>query len=696
MSIYIDISCFSQTNYRAGIQRVLREILYRLLRKDDLSIVLIGYEEASRSFRKLDSGMALEWLGMTEGPLTEKAWLDQRFDLDAARPGDVLFDLDAVWVQTWRRSDLYPRLKQAGVIIVSYLYDIIPYTNPEVLHSGFVVNFLYYMGAALQYADFIFASTQSTLDEIAALQKELGLRKTPGYATWLGADFNQAAGGESPATPHPEALRAASGRFVLMVGTIQPLKNHALVLDAFDKALFERGLSLVIAGRMGWKVDAFEERVRKHPLLGRQLFLLEGMDDATIEFLYNHAFCVAFATLREGFGLPTIEAFQHGAPVLASDIPVLREVGGDFCRYFDPHSPDAFISAISPLLDSPETLQALREKIATYRPVTWDAVADKTAELLRKVQSQSLFRRLFRRIGRWRHSEDLLPDYPSSGAGNPYADLNVGSPVRFYLPCHSGISVDMNENIWTDGPTTCIRLKMHGPFKALCLSADLSSFNGAQPVSLFANDTLVDRFTVRCRSKWLFSIPSFCIGPDKILVLRLEFEKAITPDELIHNGDKRRLALRLFDMRFFAEEDYYLCKRGELMSFAEEDGAQALWYCKKGVSHAEKKYTWTCADNVLMYFFFSSFEGMPHTFTLHYSTFLPEERVVISIGDCEIANFIARGEETRTFDLPASLQAAEGFIELALHLPDVISPKELGKGADVRQLALRLYSMRFD
>ncbi len=695
MSIYIDISCFSQTNYRAGIQRVLREILYRLLQRDDLPIVLIGYEESTRAFCKMDSGMALKWLEMTEGALPETA-RREHFDLDALGPDDLFFDLDAVWVQTWRRTDLYPRLKRIGVKILSYIYDIIPFTNPEVLHSGFVVNFLYYLGAALQYSDVIMASTQSTLDEIAALQKDLGLRKTRSFATWLGADFNQKAGEESKAEPHPEALRAASGQFVLMVGTIQPLKNHALVLDAFDKELFSRGLNLVMAGRMGWKVDAFAERVRKHPLFGRQLFLLEGMDDATIDFLYHRAFCVAFATLREGFGLPTIEAFQHGTPVLASDIPVLREVGGDFCRYFDPHSPDSFISAISPLLDSPEALQALREKIATYRPVTWDAVADKIAGLLRKAQSQSLVHRLARRINQWTHPVDVLPAFTFWGGSNLYADMNLGSPVRFYLPCHSGVTIDMNGNVWTEGPTTCIRLKMHGEFKALCLSADFSTFNGAQPVSLFANDTPIDSFTVLGRSKWLFSIPGSCLGPDKILVLRFEFEKAITPDELIHNGDKRRLALRLFDMRFFAEEDYYLCKRGESLSFAEDDGSQALWYCPKGVSHAEKTFTWTCDDKVIMYFHFPVSDGIPQTVTMHYKTFLPEEHVAVFVNDREIANYVAQGEETQTLDLPSDVREADGFITFSLHLPDAISPKRLGKGADGRKLALRLFSIRFD
>ena len=97
-----------------------------------------------------------------------------------------------------------------------------------------------------------------------------------------------------------------------------------------------------------------------------------------------------------------------------------------------------------------------------------------------------------------------------------------------------------------------------------------------------------------------------------------------------------------------------------------------------------------------MHFFFSAFEGKPHAFALHYGAFLPEEHVSITANGREIANFVARGEETRSFDLPENAITAEGFLSLTLHLPDVISPKELGKGKDVRQLALRLFSIEFE
>ena len=697
MKIYMDLSCFGRTNYSPGIQRVIRELLKRLLKQDSLSIVPLRYEESVRAFHTVDSNAFLKWVEADEGRLDETA-IPGRIGIDDFAPGDIFFDLDAAWAMTWRRSDLYPRLKDAGVKIVSYVYDIIPFTNPEVLSVGFVTNFLFYLGAVLEYSDVILASTQSTLDEIAAVQDKLGLRKTRGKVTWLGGDFRVAKGNGGPTAPNPAAVNAASRRYVLMVGTLQPLKNHAIVLDAFDRGLFDRGLNLVLAGKVGWKVEALERRIREHPLFGRQLFLLEDMDDATIGYLYEHAFCVAFASLREGFGLPTIESFRHGTPVVASDIPVLREVGGEYCRYFDPHSPDSFAEAVSPLLDSEEEYNALRKKISSYRPVTWDEVADRIAGVLRGDSSFAGARRMLHRMGRMFVNSARRPAVVSFGDGRPsYADVNLGSPICLYQPCHSGLSVDMMGSVWTEGNEAVIRVKTRGAFRrALCLTMDFDTFNGNQSAALFVNDVPVGDFVACGRSCRVFSIPVSAIGEKRELAIRMELPDALRPGEVIQSSDKRLLALHLFDMRLFDEDGYFACHRGEDLYFGEDDGAVAVQYCLEGVSHPEKKYTWTNGDKLVMRLHPFNLDGPPHSFTLHYKTLLQKEHVIALVNGGKVADYIACGEEKKTIAIPAGCASEDGSVTISLLLPDAVSPRELNKGQDGRKLALRLFSLRLD
>ena len=132
-----------------------------------------------------------------------------------------------------------------------------------------------------------------------------------------------------------------------MVGSIEPRKNHAYVLDAFDLFWQQGGIaSLVIVGRHGWKSDSLLERIAQHEQLGRQLFLLRDATDAELDHCYRNASALVIASIIEGFGLPIVEAFQRGLPVLCSDIPVFREIADGKATFFDLAHPDHLTGAL--------------------------------------------------------------------------------------------------------------------------------------------------------------------------------------------------------------------------------------------------------------------------------------------------------------------------------------------------------------
>lgn len=374
MKIYIDITKLLGVSYLTGIQRVVREIVLRILQKQEEEIVLISYNEGYHLYEIVDGKRFQDYFEYGIGE-RKNLVTDQVLDWQTLQAGDILFDIDGVWNLPLRRSVLLPQLKANGVKLVVYIYDIIPITHPQFFFGETLNNFMNYIGAYLQYADLIMASAQSTLDAIDILLKQLELPKIPGVVTWLGSDFNLQKKEDGEVAE--EALKAVeAGTYVLMIGTIEPRKNHALVLDAFDHVLFDKGMNVIFAGRIGWNVEDFQKRMEKHPKKDKQFYFLQGMNDATIDYLYKHAFCVAFPTFNEGFGLPIIESYQRGVPVLASDIPILREVGGDYCAYFDPDSWESFANVLLNWIEHPEEYTVCKERLQTYEPVTWDAVAD--------------------------------------------------------------------------------------------------------------------------------------------------------------------------------------------------------------------------------------------------------------------------------------------------------------------------------
>src|SRR6266511_2622285 len=140
--------------------------------------------------------------------------------------------------------------------------------------------------------------------------------------------------------------------YLLAVGTFEPRKNLPALLDAFRLLRREgRDLQLVVVGR-----QAFTQLL---PLgdLAPHVRLTGSVPDEELHALYAGAACFVMPSLLEGFGLPLAEAMAAGVPAVASDIPALREVGGETVRYADPHDPEGFAAAVRAALDDREGSQ---------------------------------------------------------------------------------------------------------------------------------------------------------------------------------------------------------------------------------------------------------------------------------------------------------------------------------------------------
>lgn len=131
-----------------------------------------------------------------------------------------------------------------------------------------------------------------------------------------------------------------------MVGTIEPRKGHADVLDAFDRLWAEGDRTrLVIAGRQGWKVETLSIVCKAIPNAGNS-FSGWRTDDDTLLMLYRASCGLIMASKGEGFGLPIIEAAYFNKPVLVRDIPVFKEIAGSGASYFSSTGPDNLIQVL--------------------------------------------------------------------------------------------------------------------------------------------------------------------------------------------------------------------------------------------------------------------------------------------------------------------------------------------------------------
>lgn len=194
----------------------------------------------------------------------------------------------------------------------------------------------------------------------------------------------------SPPRPRrtDDAVPGVPGRFVLAVGTVEPRKNLAVLLDAMDIVRNRPGLAntrLVVVGRRGWLAGGLEERLAAEQHAGH-LVQLGYVTDEALRDLYHSAAALAFPTRYEGFGLPALEAMACGLPVLCSNTASLPEVVGDSALLVEEPTPGSFADALVRVLTDEALAAGLRERgLARAATFTWERAARETLDLYRHV-----------------------------------------------------------------------------------------------------------------------------------------------------------------------------------------------------------------------------------------------------------------------------------------------------------------------
>ena len=294
------------------------------------------------------------------------------------RQGDVVVLVDSTWnarrlLETLHHAQLRHQIR-FGVLV----HDVFPLVAAHWCQEETVRQFRHWFEFIAPTADFFVANSEATQRALMTyLHNHLHLRPRWIHAGSfrLGADLESLSPAPGSGTV---ALPACPGFMILIVGTIEPRKNHQVVLDAVDR-LLDAGedISLVIVGRRGWKSEAVLERLAGHPRFGERLFHLDQASEADLQAAYARADCVVCASLDEGFGLPLAEALLHRKPVLASDIPVFREIAGDACGYFRPAEPDALAAALISMIQTPEADSPPPEALAWVeaRVIDWETSA---------------------------------------------------------------------------------------------------------------------------------------------------------------------------------------------------------------------------------------------------------------------------------------------------------------------------------
>ena len=254
-------------------------------------------------------------------------------------------------------------LGRTGAAFVPMLHDLIPFEMPEYVPRRWIREHRDCMATVSRFADGVILNSAATADAVSP--------HLPGGMPALAAPL----GVSGAAVPRVPA--AARGRpYFLCLGTVEPRKNHLLLLHLWRNLAAEMGENcpeLVIAGRRGWENSHVFSLLDRCGALRPHVREVGRVSDAEVEALMRGAAALLMPSFAEGYGLPVAEALSRSLPVVCSDIPAHREVGGVVPDYLDPLDGSGWRRAVRDYA-APHSARrrAQMARMPGWRCATWD------------------------------------------------------------------------------------------------------------------------------------------------------------------------------------------------------------------------------------------------------------------------------------------------------------------------------------
>lgn len=260
------------------------------------------------------------------------------------------------------RSDIKP---------VFMIHDLLPLDYPEYWKPGYRSRFDRRISTAARYGAAFITTTTCVRDRLAKELEQRGLPERPIHVAPLPSSLRGASHG-------PEKGELSAVPYFVVLGTIEPRKNHLLLLNIWRR-IAERGdpvPKLVVIGARGWQNQQTFDFIDRCHVIRPHVFEISGLSSANLAEILVNARALLMPSFAEGYGLPLVEALSLGVPTVASDIHVFREITQGCASYLHPLDGEGWERIIirlargSALADANADLQKTSKR---FRSPTWDS-----------------------------------------------------------------------------------------------------------------------------------------------------------------------------------------------------------------------------------------------------------------------------------------------------------------------------------
>ncbi|HEV2570489.1 MAG TPA: glycosyltransferase family 1 protein [Beijerinckiaceae bacterium] len=261
-----------------------------------------------------------------------------------------------------RWLDSRPDLKK-----VFYIYDLLSIDYPEYFRAGNLELFRRRLQTASHHANAFLVSAETVKVRLQEELKRMGAPQRPIHVGHFPSPLETAALQSTTAT-------AGGHPYFVIVGTVEPRKNHLLLLQIWREMVAQNPNAprLLIVGGRGWECEQVVDMLERAPALKTHVAEVSGVPSVHLQQLVRNARALLMPTFGEGYGLPVVEALSVGTPAVASDIPVFQEIAHDCATLLSPLDAPAWQRAILELADENSgAFQAGKARANRFVAPTW-------------------------------------------------------------------------------------------------------------------------------------------------------------------------------------------------------------------------------------------------------------------------------------------------------------------------------------
>ena len=317
----------------------------------------------------------------------QTAWRDAALLLSSTKPSQTMLR-NSVFLHVshtgLQHTSRIKRLLRPGAPAIFFVHDLIPIDAPEFCRDGEDLKHQRRIHAVAAHASLVIVNSHSTESSFREHCKRQGWRPPPIEVIPLGVE---------PAFTNDNGVPVISTGvpYFVMVGTIEPRKNHLLLLLLWRQMAQQSPLDmprLVIIGRRGWENENVVDLLDRCELLRDNVIEVADLDDRHVAALMRGARAVLAPSFIEGYGLPIAEALSAGTPVIASDIPAHREAGRQFAEFIDPLNGHEWLEAIK-THSKADARSGTACKPPSYKPMSWSDHFTRVEFLLQNLSIQA-------------------------------------------------------------------------------------------------------------------------------------------------------------------------------------------------------------------------------------------------------------------------------------------------------------------